>query len=97
MTVCLAALSNFLNLTIAYAKLHAPRDTRHIYNMAVELTYLLSPKFYFKRDGSIALGSIVVDPFRLHLVLTAVDDSTIAERYLKVETFMDFDQNLTSS
>ncbi|KAF2786667.1 hypothetical protein K505DRAFT_330190 [Melanomma pulvis-pyrius CBS 109.77] len=65
--------------------------------MAVELTYLLSPKFYFKRDGPIALGSIVVDPFRPHVVLTAVDAATLTERYPKVETFTDFDQNLTSS
>lgn len=60
-------------------------------------TYLLSPKFYFKRDGPIALGSIVADPFRPHLVLTAVDAGTLAERYPRVETFTDFDQNLMSS
>ncbi|MCJ1360770.1 MAG: hypothetical protein MMC33_010779 [Icmadophila ericetorum] len=65
--------------------------------MAVELTYLLSPKFYFKRDGPITLGSIVADPFRPHLTLTAVDAVTLAERYPKVETFTDFDQGLTSS
>jgi len=65
--------------------------------MAVELTYLLSPKFYFKRDGPIALGSIVADPFRPHLVLTAVDAATLSERYPRIERFTDFDQNLTSS
>lgn len=65
--------------------------------MAVELTYLLSPKFYFKRDGPIALGSIVADPFRPHLVLTAVDAASLAEHYPKIERFTDFDQNLTSS
>ncbi|KFY79164.1 hypothetical protein V499_01823 [Pseudogymnoascus sp. VKM F-103] len=65
--------------------------------MAIELTYLLSPKFYFKRDGPIALGSIIADPFRPHLTLTTVDAVTLAEQYPKVETFTDFDQSLTSS
>jgi hypothetical protein len=65
--------------------------------MAVEQTYLLSPKFYFKRDGPIALGSIIADPFRPHLTLTAVDPITLARRYPKVETFTDFDQSLKST
>lgn len=65
--------------------------------MAVQLTYLLAPKFYFKRDGPIALGSIIADPFRPHLVLTSVDPTALAARYPKVETFTDFDQDLTNN
>ncbi|KAJ5275493.1 hypothetical protein N7505_004038 [Penicillium chrysogenum] len=60
-------------------------------------TYLLSPKFYFKRDGPITLGNLVLDPFRPHLVLTALDAVTRDTRYPKVETFTDFEQNLARS
>ncbi|KAL4985726.1 hypothetical protein BDW68DRAFT_164503 [Aspergillus falconensis] len=64
--------------------------------MAQQPTYILAPNFHFKPGtGPIGLGNIISHPLQPHRALTTVDAATLQRNYPRVETFVDYDRNIT--
>ncbi|OJD29026.1 carbohydrate-binding-like protein [Diplodia corticola] len=60
--------------------------------MAARKTYLLTPNFGFTRDGAIALGNIIADPFAPHRPLTTLDAS---KPHPEITSKLDYDYTVT--